>query len=177
MGNLTKRIELFANVAIIVVAVILSLVLLKGYLFTNSPVPKPLSSVAEGQRQTGAKVMLPEMNWQKNGSTLLLALSTTCHFCTDSAPFYQRIIKDRGDTKLVALLPQTIDESKSYLQNLDVKLDEVKQVSLDTIGVAGTPTLILVNEDGNVKNVWVGLISPEQENEILNQINPLRASQ
>jgi hypothetical protein len=175
MRNLVRKIELLANVSIIIVAILLCSVLIKGYLLTDSPAPTPLSTTPESPVHIGAKVALPDMDWQKNGSTLLLALSTTCHFCTDSAPFYQRVVKERGDTKIVALLPQTTDEGKAYLKSLDVSVDDVKQVALETLGVRGTPTLILVDQDGKVKNVWIGILTNQRENELLSQLHLVHA--
>jgi hypothetical protein len=53
------------------------------------------------------------------------------------------------------------------LEQLGVSVDEVKQFSLEKIGVSGTPTLLLVDTSGVVKNFWVGKLSPEQEATVL----------
>jgi thiol-disulfide isomerase/thioredoxin len=101
----------------------------------------------------------------------LLALSTTCHFCSESAPFYQQLAKERGsNTRIVAVLPQSVSDSKDYLNNLGIFVDEVKQESLNTINVRGTPTLMLVNGDGVVVDEWMGRLSVEQEAEVLSKL-------
>jgi hypothetical protein len=51
-----------------------------------------------------------------------------------------------------------------------VTVDEVRQDSLDSIGVTGTPTLILVNREGAVDGVWVGKLPPEGETEVLGRL-------
>jgi thioredoxin-related protein len=38
------------------------------------------------------------------------------------------------------------------------------------LGVQGTPTLILVNQDGKVEQSWAGKLPPEQETEVLKRI-------
>jgi len=98
----------------------------------------------------------------------VLALSTQCHFCTESAPFFQRIQKAKAkDLKLLAVLPQPITESHKYLEGEGVTVDDVKQAQLDSIGVSGTPTLLLVESKGAVAQVWQGKLHPEQEDGVV----------
>ena len=114
------------------------------------------------------KESLPGVDWAKNRRTLVLALSTQCHFCTESAPFFQRIQKERArDLKLLAVLPQSITEGHRYLEGEGVKVDDVRQAELSSIGVNGTPTLLLVDSKGAVSQVWQGKLQPEQEGGVL----------
>jgi hypothetical protein len=48
-----------------------------------------------------------------------------------------------------------------------VHVDDVKQVPLNTLGVRGTPTLLLVNDAGVVTDVWTGKLQPDQEAQVL----------
>jgi hypothetical protein len=41
----------------------------------------------------GTKVNLPGVDWAQNEQPLLLVLDEKCRFCTESAPFYQRLIQ------------------------------------------------------------------------------------
>jgi thioredoxin-related protein len=174
--SIFKKVELIANVAIIIVAVLFSVVLVKSYLFTNSSPSNTNLETNNNEIHAGQVVALPDVDWTKNGRTLLLALSTTCHFCTQSGPFYQRLVKEHGDTQLIALVPQSDDEGRQYLKKLGVEINEVKQVSMSELGLSGTPTLVLVDSSGKVVNVWVGALPPDQENEVLNQVRSERAS-
>ncbi len=99
-----------------------------------------------------------------------MALSTQCHFCSESAQFYQRVAQERtraGSLRLVAVLPQPVDESQQYLKELGVTVDDVKQLRLDSIGVNGTPTLIMANSEGIVADSWRGKLSDEKELEVI----------
>src|SRR5919202_175698 len=101
----TQRLEVLVNVAIIVVAVLLSFVLIKSYLLPNSSKEGP----PDPRVPTGAKVSLPGVDWSGNNQTLLLVLQKGCHFCSESAPFYQRLVREtagRGNVHLIAVLPQ-----------------------------------------------------------------------
>ena len=46
-------------------------------------------------------------------------------------------------------------------------MDDVRQVPLNTLGVRGTPTLLLVNDAGVVTDVWVGKLEPDQQTQVL----------
>lgn len=116
---------------------------------------------------------MPGVDWSNNNQTLLLVLQKGCHFCTESAAFYQRLVREtagHGSIHLIAVLPQAPDESKKYLDDLGVAIDEVKQAKLDSIGVQGTPTLILVNDKGVVMTSWVGKLSADGEAEVLRRL-------
>ena len=167
--TVTQKVEFLANIAIIVAAVLLSFVLIKSYLLPDRSKDGP----RDMRVPVGSKVSLPGVDWSGNKQTLLVVLQKGCHYCSESAPFYQRLTREmagRGNIHLIAVLPQTIDESKKYLDELGVAIEDVKQAALDSIGVGGTPTLILVNNQGVVMNAWVGKLSADNEAGVLRQL-------
>jgi thiol-disulfide isomerase/thioredoxin len=154
-----------ANVATIVVSVLLSVVLIKVFL-----IPQPSRPPVAARSLVGLnmKQSLPGVDWAGNKRTLVLALSTQCHFCTDSAPFFQRIQKEAAkNVRMLAVLPQAVEDSRKYLEGEGVHVDDVKQAQLNTIGVTGTPTLLLVDSAGRVSDAWQGKLQPEQEAGVL----------
>jgi thioredoxin-related protein len=167
--SITRRLESLANLAIIVVAVLLCFVLIKSYLL-----PDHSKDAARDWRvPAGARVSLPGVDWSGNDQTLLVVLQKGCHFCSESAPFYQRLVREtagRGNIHLVALLPQAPDESRKYLDDLGVAIEDIKQGELDSVGVRGTPTLILINNQGAVMTSWVGKLSADGEAEVLRRL-------
>lgn len=164
MGNIAKKIEVGANVAIIVVALLLVTLLVRRYLLPQTPKFAP---VANAQIRPGTKLSIPGADWSRSQRTLLMVLSTTCHFCTESAPFYQRIAGGHGATRLVAVMPQPVGEAQDYLRQHDISVDEIRQANLDAIGVRGTPTLILLDGNSSVLETWDGKVPPEKESEVL----------
>lgn len=161
----------------------LSALLVRSYLLPNSS-----SRLAQGQpvamnpndlltAGTDLSKRLAGVNWSANGRTVVLALSTYCHFCTESAPFFRRMRESVGkDVKLVGVFPQPIAAAESSLKREGVRLDQVMQVSLDRIGVTGTPTMLLVNSNGIVTQTWVGKLAPEKEAEVLKTILGARSA-
>jgi len=70
-------------------------------------------------------------------------------------------------TRLIAVFPQPVDVGKKYLNDLGVAVDDVKQAQLNSIGVQGTPTLLLINKDGVVVNAWRGKLPADKEREVI----------
>src|ERR1051326_6028330 len=120
MNGLSKKIELAANISIVLVALLLGTVLIRAYRFRQRAAPDKPPTIA-----TGTKLALSGIDWAKSDQTLLLVLQKGCHFCSESAPFYKRVIQEFGNhnaVQLIAALPQEIDESKQYLNDLGVQI-------------------------------------------------------
>ena len=170
--SLAKFLEMGANGAIILAGILFSVVLAKMYLVPTPEKKDQASpgSVTQKLVQKGDVLSIPKVSW-RNGHTLLLALSTSCHFCTESAPFYRRLMKDHGETRLIALFPQESAEGERYLSNLSIKVDEVEQASFGDLGISGTPTLLLIDSGGKVIKKWEGALPPISESEVIGQLN------
>jgi hypothetical protein len=170
MNNLYKRAELFANIAIVIVAILLGFVLVKRFILNSN---EPASPAAANQLAPGDKVPVAGIEWVKTKHTVLLVLQKGCRFCTESAPFYQRLIKEtanRNDVKLIALLPQAVTEGKQYLDEIGVSIDDIRQVPPGQVKVGGTPTLIIVDANGVAVDVWKGKLRPEAESQVLEKL-------
>ncbi len=165
--KIKEKIEVGANISIVIVTVFFGFILIQTYLF--SPAAKGTNA---GQIKKGTKVELPNVDWEKNEKTLVLYLRKGCKFCTESMPFYQKLAQlgAEKNTKFVVVSKDSEEVSKEYLAENDVKLRDVRQASLDSLGVRGTPTLILTNEKGEVSNSWIGKLPSETEVEVINQL-------
>lgn len=175
--NTQKRIQVTANLAIIITALLLCAVLGKSLI--SKPEATGVEATAKDQALSsanrppkthilpGTKLSVTGVDWAKNGQTLLVAVSNKCHFCTESAPFYQRLARQHVKTKLVAILPQPVDEGRKYLASMNVNVDEIHQAALTQIGIRGTPTLILLDSSGAVVQSWRGRLTPDKEAEVL----------
>jgi hypothetical protein len=92
------KVEVVANVVVILLAVVIGSVFLKDRFAALGPQP---NEVKAGDRLIG----LDGWDWGAHDRTLLLVLRKGCHFCEDSAPFYQRLVarqqQDRSNTAIV----------------------------------------------------------------------------
>lgn len=172
MNNLAKKVEVFANIAIILVAVLLAAVLVERYLL--APKTPSNSTTAGAVPRPGSRLALAGVDWGKSDRTLLMVLSTSCHYCNESAPFYQRLAQEKakwgGKTRLVAVMPQETSESQKYLGEHGITVDEIKQASPGTVQAPGTPTLLLVDQTGTVMDAWFGKLPPDKESEVFNRL-------
>lgn len=175
--DLFKKIETAANVAVIVLVALFGWTVFRGN-------PRSTSAASPVGQPAGPKIglnlnqtLLKDVSWAANQNTLVLGLQTTCHFCTESGPFFQKLtVAAAGSTKIVAVLPQTVEESKQYLSKLGVHVDEVRSAPLSSIGVSGTPTMMLVDNKGIVRKVWLGKLPEEQQSQVPSAVVPARGS-
>jgi peroxiredoxin len=166
-GKFTRSIELTTNIAIITVAILLGIVLVKNYLLAG---PKQDPSVPP-TIPAGTRISLQDVNWAAKKRTLLMALSDTCRYCTESGDFYKKLAQERAkhdDVRIIAVLPQDVSAGQAYLNKLGFSVDEVRQSPLDAVGVKATPTLILIDDKGVVTASWVGKLPPDKETEVIN---------
>jgi hypothetical protein len=189
-SKLSRTVEIATNLSIMVVALIGATVLVKNYLMRR-PTPtatvvrqsdRPAPAPGDAQRTDrpapsgpaiGTQIALPGVNWSDSDQTVVLALSNKCHFCTESAPFYQQLTRELSDQKkvrLLAVFPQNTEEGKKYLDGLNVPIAEVAQATLDSLGVRGTPILVIVDKSGTVQQSWVGRLTAERETEVLSRV-------
>jgi thiol-disulfide isomerase/thioredoxin len=162
-GRVAKKIELVANVGIVIVALLVGTLFVRNYLGQGSK-PQPIA--------VGSKFKLKDVNWKANGKTIVLALSTTCHFCTESAPFYRELVKkaEAHNVRTIAVFPQSPTEATTYLTAEEVKVGSIQQSLLPDIQVSGTPTVLLIDENGQVKAVWIGKLPAEREKDLLDKL-------
>src|SRR6476646_2778135 len=106
------------------VAVVLYLTFMLGQRFfsgqhTTSPVQGP---------KAGAAVALANVNWSEPRSTLIMALSTTCHFCKESTGFYKDLLATAPPAiHSIAVFPEPVVDAKAYLQSAAINVTDVRQ--------------------------------------------------
>lgn len=121
-------------------------------------------------QMTGVVLDLPSVNLRDGQPTLVLALSTHCSFCDENTPLYQQIarMKGVGRLRLVTIFPETAGEAEDYLKRRGIAADVViASRTLSSLGVKATPTVLLADGQGEVKQSWVGALSKTRENEVL----------
>lgn len=162
MSETYRKTEQAANILIIIVAVLIVGLFVQRSFSLRTSDERDLPKV-------GDKVLLTDFDWSKSNKNVLLALQKGCHFCSESAGFYKNLIEQTkgSDAKIVAVLPQEKEEAAKYLSDLGISGIEVWQSMLDSLLVAGTPTIIVANNRGQITDVWFGKLSPQKENEVL----------
>ena len=164
-----KKVELAANIAIVIVALTLTTVVVKRYLWSSTPTNRQNPS----QIKVGDKLTVNNVDWRSSDNNLVLILQKGCRFCDESAGFYQRLAKglqNRSDVRILAVLPQGESESREYLSKLGVSVGNVVQAPPRSFGIGGTPTVMLVNQAGEIEGIWMGKLSDVQETQITERL-------
>jgi hypothetical protein len=163
-----SKLDTIANIAIIVVCIIASVVLVRNYFFAPKAPGAPPQAEKGDQFQV-LQAALPA----GTDRALVLAVAPTCHFCTESIPFYKRLVDERNQkgsqVKVVVAVPaaEAKEQEAKMFADHGVQPDAVVQVSFPDIKVPGTPTVMLVDNKGKVLDVWVGKQEAGGEKKIL----------
>jgi len=171
LGKLPKALNIATNICIVVAAILMVGVLAKRLLEKRATAVHgrgPINEVKIGDR-----LEVPNLDWRVNNQTLVLALRIDCPYCTESAPLYRRLVTAVSTPKSfvpVAVFDEPPAESKAYLSRLNIPINDVRQADLKKLAVRGTPTLMLVNQDGVVTDVWFGKLGTYRESLLLSRL-------
>jgi len=160
-----------ANIAIIVVCAIAAVVLIRNQFFPPRPGPPPGSppAVEKGDRFDQIKAVLPA----GTSRALVVAVAPGCHFCNESMSFYKQLLDQRNQksspVRFIAAVPNDAakTEEAQKFATAGAQPDSLVHLDFNTIKVPGTPTLMLVDNDGKVLDVWVGKLDESGEKEVL----------
>jgi hypothetical protein len=119
--------------------------------------------------QVGTQISLPEVEWRNSARSLLIVISSRCRYCSESAPFYRRLVSEAhaANVRVIALLPQPADEGLAYLRQLAIPVSDVRNLRATNLNVRRTPTLLLVDRKGRVRRVWRGQVPQTHESAVL----------
>jgi peroxiredoxin len=88
--------------------------------------------------------------------SLVLLLSSTCRFCTESMPLYRELRSQLQDRiALVAAGREAPETLTKYIEEHQVSVDAVRKVDGPWMAQP-TPTMVLVDAAGKVAKIWVG---------------------
>jgi hypothetical protein len=124
----------------------------------------------------GSKIAISGEAFANHESTLILALQENCHFCSDSAGFYQyleHVALSKKGLHLMIIMPR--QNMHEYITKLRLKVEDIKTTPFDILNIGGTPTLILVDNNGIVRKAWIGRLPSPMEDDVLSTLGlPLR---
>ncbi len=169
MANGKKStLDTVANIAIILVCAIAAVVLVRNQFFPPEPPPRP-GQAEKGETLAALKQALPAGTQR----AMVVALSPTCHFCNESMPFYKKLIEERNSksspVKVIAAVPSEAakaEEAKKFAE-AGVQPDQMVTMDFSAIKVPGTPTVLHVDNNGKILDVWVGKQDSGGERQIL----------
>lgn len=155
------------NLALLVALTTCTALALRKY-YSNRNLPNKPPNIGPS-----ARVSIAGVDFSKSSETVLLAVAKDCHYCTESARFYRRLVQglsEARDLRIIAISPDAPSDCQWYLNTLGISINEVKQVHLSSLGVRNVPTVVVVDRSGIVKNVWIGKLPPKTESEVMRAI-------
>lgn len=165
------RLELVTVVCVVVVATVVGVLFVRRYALD----PGSVVEVSRGMQ-------LPEpagYTWHSYHRTVVLALHVGCLHCENNMGFYERLVglerSHQLSAHILAVFPDAQEEVQRALGGRLVAQQSLANVNLGKLGVRGTPTLILVDGNGQVQDVWVGELPNAEQEEIVRSIQPAQS--
>ena len=165
-NQLRANLEFGAQLVIAIGIIVVAGLLVKQHFF-----PASTGFAKATQVSAGEKLNVPNVDWQQNRKSLVFFLQKGCRYCDASASFYRQLIADADNkgVQSLAILPNSIEDARQYLQSLQLPVKNVQTGSLASYKIHGTPTVLFVDGNGIVKRVWYGaMLGPEEEAEMRN---------
>jgi hypothetical protein len=156
-----------ANVATLIATIALLLHLGNVY-YSRARARPPVTGYSPGDRVQNT----PQLQLESHQQTLLVITASTCKFCTASMAFYRRLfeLSKVSPTRVIAASREDVAENLAYLRANGLSLDNVLSVDKNNLRIRGTPTLLLVREDGIVVKEWVGQLKVSEEREVVESL-------
>ncbi len=162
--------NIVSNVAVITVAAVLIGVTIYDRVSPAKPAMPTISKLPKG-----STFPFPDRSAAGSGATAVLFVSKSCHFCSESMPFYKRlsVLNRAAGFRLIAAVPQpreTREDGAAYFSQHGVTPDAIVPMNFGSLGVVSTPTVVLVGADGRVAATWHGQLTSEREDGVLSKI-------
>lgn len=134
----------------------------------------PFRQDAPGLLTRGQAVTIASYSWREAPKTVLLAVSVTCPYCTDSAAFYRALLANSNPDRyrVVVTAAEPEEQVEAYLKSLALSgTFDIRTVAFRELGVRVVPTVVVVDRNGLVQGIWHGKLSAPQEDEVWSALN------
>jgi thioredoxin-related protein len=170
--NLQKIIALISGVLAAVLFSIFCYLGIKSILDNKNQSQLLQDKISQG-KLFGNLEKLPNFNNSKK--TLIVGLSTSCHFCNESVPFYKKLAKTvnlrKNKINLVAVFREDKIFVENYFSKHNLQIATISDVDFDEIDISGTPTVMLFDEQKEIVETWRGRLDTAKEEEVLSTIS------
>ncbi len=160
----------YFEVASSFVVLLVALVVLGNFAWKAISDKKP-PTLERGLHRGDRFSSIPGLDYADASRTMILAMSLKCEYCSDSMPFYRRLLKERGSNpramRIVAVFPEASPEVTDYLREHEIDLTMVPMIDHKALGFPGPPSAVLVDEHGKIVDFWIGRMSQEVERRVL----------
>ena len=119
---------------------------------------RPAAAAAAAAYRTGQVVDVPADWYQSSPYTVVLFARAACGPCQTAQPFFKQLVTDLKGRAAVVLVGGDDDREGDvgYGRSLGLK-DTGIQMAPEGLKVRATPTLVLVNQRGEILGAWEGV--------------------
>lgn len=125
-------------------------------------------TVAESYKAQSESLMAEVEKARPKGTALQLVLDPSCVPCEKSFPFYRALVETKVSkgffVEALVQIPPAM--ALNYLERQELRVDSARQINFRDAGFIGTPTIRVLDEQGNVLQSWIGKLSAAQEKEV-----------
>ena len=119
---------------------------------------------------------LAELVPKGQDQALVFAVSPDCHFCEKSMPFYQKLVQERAargaGLPLIAAIGEhtALQREQEVFAQHQVEPDTLVQLDTRSLNINSVPTLLLVDREGKVTELWRGYQDEQGQSEIIEEL-------
>ncbi len=161
-----KFFEYAAYISLTIAALLASYTIIDQH-FIHPPLQAPQSAEA----LLGKQIPLNGPTWRNARYSVVIALTSECHFCHESLSFYRQLAalesKAPGQFQIVAVSPESKEITQKYLADNQVPTDGIESIPLSTISVSGTPTVFIVDSTGKIRKTFVGKLPEDRQRDLI----------
>jgi hypothetical protein len=162
--RIKSALEILSNIMVLVVGATVMVVIVRDH---KSSKPDPRSAIRAGSPAPP----VAGVRWHDHPLNLLIAMRIGCPYCEQSLPFYRNLLtlsqSGHPQLSLATVFPDRSDQVEKFLEANNLRVQAVSNINLGGLGFAATPTVLLVNRLGIVDAVWVGLLGPAQQKQVM----------
>lgn len=169
-NTLRSKIELGLNIVITVAIVVVTAVTVMRY-FASRHAHEHDRGKQNQPTLVGTRLSIPGIGGGQTQKNLVLFMRSDCPACKIAAPLYRQLIAEASqrDVKSVAILPDSPERGRQYLQSLQLGAQDVQSADLSAYPISTVPTALVVDGEGVVKGSWIG-VKRGQENTVANEV-------
>jgi hypothetical protein len=133
---------------------------------------KPAAATREMAYRTGQTIDVPVEWYQSSPYTVVIFARASCGACQTAQPFLKQLVAGLKGRASVVLAGSEFerDDDAAYGRAIGLK-DQSLQVAPAGLKVRATPTLVIVNQRGEVLGAWEGVGPPTQQSVIAKAID------
>lgn len=163
------KLEKVTQFVLITVCLVSLGVLVKNGLFAAAADPPGMDQL-ENRLIGRSEPTLPVSLWKGSQRSVVVLLSSDCHFCSESMPLYQKLSsmrKQGGGFSLLAVGREEPNTLRDYLIQNKIGVDGIVQAPAGFATVKFTPAVFVVDSRGAVQEAFLGKLNSAHEKKLL----------